>query len=131
VLVGGYLGGHLTFAKGLNVNHTAFEQGPSDWTPVLDAVELVEGAQRRVVAGDVPVVVWREAGQIYVLAATCTHVGGPLDEGKVSDGCIVCPWHGSTFRLSDGRIVRGPASTAQPSYETRVRGGQIEVRAAR
>ena len=131
VLLGGYLGGHLTFAKGVNVNHTAFEHGPRNWTPVLNDVELVEGAQRRVFAGDVPVVVCREAGQIYALAATCTHAGGPLDEGKVSDGCIVCPWHGSTFRLSDGRIGRGPASAAQPSYATRVRDGQIEVRASR
>ena len=131
VLVGGYLGGHLSFSKGVNVNHTAFEHGPDDWTPVLEDGALAEGAQRRVLAGDVPLLVCREAGQIYTLAAVCTHAGGPLDEGKITDGCVVCPWHGSTFRLGDGRIVRGPASTAQPSYESRVREGTIEVRAAR
>jgi nitrite reductase/ring-hydroxylating ferredoxin subunit len=130
LLVGGYLGGHLSFAKGVNVNHTAFEHGPTDWTPVLEDIALSEGAHRRVTASDVPVLVHRNAGQVFALANTCTHAGGPLDEGKIDDGCVVCPWHGSTFRVSDGKVVRGPASAAQPRYEARVRDGQIEVRAA-
>ncbi len=56
-------------------------------------------------------------------------MGGPLAEGTFADGCVICPWHGSTFRLDDGTIVRGPASTRQPTYETRVADGRIEVRA--
>jgi nitrite reductase/ring-hydroxylating ferredoxin subunit len=131
LLIGGYLGGHLAFAKGVNVNHTAFEHGPTDWTPVLEENALSEGTPRRVMASDVPVLVYRNAGQLFALANTCTHAGGPLDEGKFEGGgCVVCPWHGSTFQLSDGKVVRGPASAAQPRYETRVRDGQIEVRAA-
>ena len=72
----------------------------------------------------------RADGGLRALANTCTHAGGPLDEGELADGCVTCPWHGSTFRLDDGSVVRGPASTPQPTYETRVRDGWIEVRAA-
>lgn len=83
----------------------------------------------KVDAAGASVLLHRQDARIYALASTCSHLGGPLDEGKTSDGCITCPWHGSVFRLDDGRIVRGPASTPQPTYETRVANGRIEVRA--
>ena len=130
LLVGGYLGGHLSFVRGVNVNHTAFEHRPEDWTPVLPDAELGVGEHRKVLAGEAPVLLARADGGLRALANTCTHAGGPLDEGELADGCVTCPWHGSTFRLDDGSVVRGPASTPQPTYETRVRDGWIEVRAA-
>jgi nitrite reductase/ring-hydroxylating ferredoxin subunit len=129
LVAGSYLGGHLSFGKGTNVNRTAWQEGPGEWTPVLAEAELGEAA-RKVDAGGVPVLLCRDGGRIRALANTCSHMGGPLDEGTFADGCVTCPWHGSVFRLSDGGIVRGPATTAQPHYETRVQDGQIEVRRA-
>lgn len=129
LLAGGYLGGHLSFARGVGVNHTAFEHRPEDWTPVLPDAELGVGEHRKVLAGEAPVLLARGAGGLAALANTCSHAGGPLDEGEFADGCVICPWHGSTFRLDDGEVVRGPASTPQPTYETRVQDGWIEVRA--
>jgi nitrite reductase/ring-hydroxylating ferredoxin subunit len=129
LLAGGYLGGHLSFVRGVNVNHTAFEHRPEDWTAVLPEGDLAEGEHRKVLAGEAPVLLVRSAGALHALSNTCTHAGGPLDEGEFADGCVTCPWHGSTFRLEDGAVVRGPASTPEPSYETRVREGWIEVRA--
>jgi len=129
LVAGAYLGGHLSFAKGVNVNHTFLEYRPHEWTTVLAEAELAEGELRRVSAGDASVLLVREDGEIHALANTCSHAGGPLDEGELAEGCVICPWHGSAFRLSDGHIVRGPATIPQPAYETRVRGGKIEVRA--
>jgi nitrite reductase/ring-hydroxylating ferredoxin subunit/uncharacterized membrane protein len=128
LIAGAYLGGHLSFAKGVNVNHTFLEYRPHEWTTVLAEAELADGELRRVSAGDVSVLLVREDGQIHALANTCSHAGGPLDEGKLADGCVICPWHASTFRLTDGHIVRGPASIPQPAYQTRVRDGRIEIR---
>ncbi|MGH3550912.1 MAG: Rieske 2Fe-2S domain-containing protein [Pseudonocardiaceae bacterium] len=128
LMIGGYLGGHLSYAKAVNVNHTAFEHGPQEWTPVLADADLSEGEHRRVSAGEASVLLVRNEGKLYALANTCSHAGGPLDEGEVVDGCVVCPWHASTFRLTDGSIVRGPASIAQPAYQTRLSDGKIEVR---
>jgi nitrite reductase/ring-hydroxylating ferredoxin subunit len=51
--------------------------------------------------------------------------------GKVADGVVTCPWHGSCFRLRDGAVVRGPAQNPQPMLEARVRDGSVEVRAHR
>lgn len=129
MLAGAYAGGHLSFVMGINVNHTAFEHRPDDWTPVLADADLADGAPTKVSADGADVLLYRYGGVLYALANTCTHMGGPLNEGRFADGCVTCPWHGSTFRLRDGHIVRGPASTPEPAYETRIRDGQIEVRA--
>ena len=80
-------------------------------------------------AGSVPVLLYRTDGTVYALASTCTHMGGPLQQGTISDGCVTCPWPGSTFRFADGSIVRSPASTPEPSHQTRIQNGRIEVRA--
>ncbi|MFB4298811.1 Rieske 2Fe-2S domain-containing protein [Actinomadura sp. NTSP31] len=125
---GAYLGGHLSFVMGVNVNRTAWQQGPQDWTPVLGEDELPDSEHRTVDVDGVPIMLYRAEQRVYALEATCTHMGGPLDKGTIADGCVTCPWHGSTFRLADGGIVRGPASTPEPCFETRVHDGRIEVR---
>jgi nitrite reductase/ring-hydroxylating ferredoxin subunit/uncharacterized membrane protein len=129
--VGGYLGGHLSYVQAVGVERKRFAGGPAAWTAVLDAAELEEGRPRVVRAGDTDVLLYREAGRLHALWASCTHQGGPLAEGTFADGTVQCPWHGSTFRLADGKVVRGPAAASQPVYEVRVTGGKVEVRAAR
>jgi nitrite reductase/ring-hydroxylating ferredoxin subunit len=127
---GGHLGGHLSFAEGVGVNQTAFEDGPGDWTPTLTEHELAAGRPVCARAGDVNVLIVRDGDGIHALDDRCTHRGGPLHEGEVADGCVTCPWHGSRFRLTDGSVERGPASSPQPLYETRVSDGRVEVRRA-
>ena len=128
LMFGGFLGGHLTFSKAVNVNRTADRTGPRKWTPVLAESELADGEHRKVEAGKVSVLLYRSGTGILALDSVCSHMGGPLEEGTFANGCVTCPWHGSTFRLGDGHIVRGPATTPQPCYEARVNDGQVEVR---
>jgi nitrite reductase/ring-hydroxylating ferredoxin subunit len=71
---------------------------------------------------------YRRYGEVYAIGATCSHAGGPLNEGKFSESCVQCPWHDSVFDMIDGHIVHGPATQKQPSFETRVRDGKIEIR---
>ena len=129
ISAGGYLGGHLSYVQAVGVERKAFAGGPATWTAVLTAAELEEGRPRVVRAGDTEVLLVREGNRLHALWASCTHEGGPLAEGSFADGCVTCPWHGSTFRLADGHVVRGPAAASQPVYETRVTDGKVEVRA--
>jgi nitrite reductase/ring-hydroxylating ferredoxin subunit/uncharacterized membrane protein len=129
ISVGGYLGGHLSYVQAVGVEKKRFAGGPSSWTPVLDAAELGEEAPRVVRAGDTEVLLYRDGTGLHALWASCTHECGPLAEGRFADGNVICPWHGSTFRLTDGKVVRGPAASSQPVFETRVTDGKIEVRA--
>lgn len=127
-----YLGGYLTFGRGAGVDHTAFEPTVSEWTDVAAAGELSERRPLRVRADGVPVVLVRHQGSTYALSATCTHAGGPLDEGEVvEDDGLRCPWHGSVFQLADGGVARGPASAAEPRWEVKIENERIHVRSAR
>jgi hemerythrin superfamily protein len=55
-------------------------------------------------------------------------MGGPLDEGWVLKGGLVCPWHGSCYDLATGKVLDGPSTCPQPRYETRIHGDMIEIR---
>jgi nitrite reductase/ring-hydroxylating ferredoxin subunit/uncharacterized membrane protein len=125
--LGGWLGGHLSYAYGVGVDTTAFQAGPSDWTDVGPAT-LTEGTPLQVDADGVPVLLIKQRGRVYALADRCTHRGGPLSEGTFSEGCVECPWHGSTFDLASGDVVRGPATRPQPRFAVRERDGRFEVR---
>lgn len=129
--VGGYLGAHLTYARGVGVDETTHNDWPQEWMPALDEDEVpADGTPKLAEVAGIPVLVSRRAGRLAAIANTCTHRGGPLDEGEFEDGCVVCPWHGSKFSLADGSIVRGPATAPQPAFDVRVRDGCVELRAA-
>lgn len=132
--VGGYLGGHLAYAQAVGVNRNAdAAKGPTDWTDAGAASDLSEDGLLRVEAAGQPVVLARVGGQLRGLLATCSHYGGPLDEGDVTgsgpDACVVCPWHRSAFRLRDGGVVHGPATVPQLAFDVRVVDGRLQVRA--
>lgn len=121
-----YLGGHLVSVLRIGVSH-APESLPDAFTAVLPERELPEGTRCRVEADGTAVVLVRQGGQVYALAEACSHLGGPLSEGTLEDGSVVCPWHNSRFALEDGRVLDGPAAVPQPCLAVRIRDGQIEV----
>jgi nitrite reductase/ring-hydroxylating ferredoxin subunit/uncharacterized membrane protein len=126
-----YLGGHLVFGEQVGVDHTAAQVPPTEFVPVLPEAELLENQLRRVTANGMAVLLLRRGQRIYAIAETCSHLGGPLAEGKVEDLSVRCPWHGSRFALDTGEVLDSPATFPQPCFDTRVQNGQIEVRVAR
>jgi nitrite reductase/ring-hydroxylating ferredoxin subunit/uncharacterized membrane protein len=128
--VGGYLGGYLSYGRGIGVNNAFWQEPPQDWTPVLDESAVVEDRPTKVSANGATVLLYRHGGRIQAIGSRCTHAGGPLEEGEVDGeaGCVTCPWHASVFRLDDGSVVHGPATIAEPAYDVRVEGGKVEVR---
>ncbi|MCU7726255.1 Rieske 2Fe-2S domain-containing protein [Actinoplanes sp. KI2] len=132
--LGAFLGGHLAYAQGAGANQAAPEIArlPADWTVVGSVASLPEGKTAVRTVGDVPVLFYRHGDQVSALVERCGHETGPLGDGEVvgagPDACVVCPWHGSTFRLADGAVVHGPAASAQPVLPCRVRDGKVEVR---
>ena len=123
-----FVGGELVFGRELMVDHSAFTAGPARWTPVLADDDLSEGAMRAVDVDGRQVLLARIDGLVSAIENTCSHAGGPLCEGSMSDGVVTCPWHGSRFRLSDGAVMGGPATFPQLQLQVRQRKGQIEVR---
>lgn len=126
-----WLGGHLVYGEQIGVDHTATADAdkPEKWTVAASDADLVEGKPKRVMAGNVAVLLVRQKGTIRALTDTCTHLGGPLSEGELDDEGIRCPWHGSRFCLADGSVLEGPATFPERLFDVRVKAGNIEVRA--
>jgi nitrite reductase/ring-hydroxylating ferredoxin subunit/uncharacterized membrane protein len=131
--VGGYIGGHVVFKHGYMVNFNAFSKGKraKEFTPVVAAAEVPEDQPTKVMFGPTAVMLVRRGDTVHALKETCAHAGGPLSEGELKADTITCPWHFSTFRLSDGAVVHGPAGSRQVSYAARINGGQIEIQGPR
>jgi nitrite reductase/ring-hydroxylating ferredoxin subunit/uncharacterized membrane protein len=123
-----YLGGDLVYGQRIGVNHADVDP-PEEFTPVMESGALAENSMARARAGNANVLLVRQHGQLCALAHSCSHLGGPLSEGTLKDGLVVCPWHGSEFALADGKILNGPATHDQPTFRVRERNGQIEVAA--
>ena len=127
--VGAFIGGHVVFKYGYMVNHNAFSSGKKarEYTAVLPAADLPEATPTKVMLGTTGLVVVRRGDLVWALKETCSHAGGPLAQGTLDGDTIVCPWHASAFRLSDGAVRHGPAATRQVAYRARISGDQLEV----
>lgn len=68
-------------------------------------------------------------GQFFCLDARCTHAGAPLDEGTLEGDLLTCPWHYSSFRVTDGSVVNGPAQKPLGTYNIVVGDEQLFVEA--
>lgn len=134
---GAYLGGFLALRLGAGASHAESiahlaELGWQDLCPLDD---LPNGRLVRRQLGYLSLAVFRDGVEVRVVTDHCAHLGGPLHQGRVitegGEQCVSCPWHGSVFRLSDGTVVHGPATARQPSLESRVADGLVQVRPAR
>ena len=129
VSVGGFIGGHIVFKYGYMVNYNAFARGKkaAEFTPVVPAAEVPENTPTKVSFGATSVMLVRRGEVVHALKDTCSHSGGPLSQGELDGDRITCPWHFSVFRITDGAVLHGPASSRQVSYRARVNAGQVEL----
>jgi glycine betaine catabolism B len=67
-------------------------------------------------------------GKYYAIGNVCTHMGGPLAEGKLEDYIVQCPWHGSRFDIRSGKVVRPPAMQPEPTYEVKVESNDVLIK---
>ena len=128
--IGAFVGGHVVFKYGYMVNRNAYERAKRarEFTALMPAAQLVDETPTRAMLGATALVVVRRGDLVFALKDTCSHAGGPLAEGSLAGDTIVCPWHASAFRLRDGAVRHGPASTRQVAYQARIDDGQVQVR---
>ncbi|HYM51301.1 MAG TPA: Rieske 2Fe-2S domain-containing protein [Candidatus Limnocylindrales bacterium] len=128
LIAAAYLGGELVFSLGTGVNHHAWEEAITEWMPALRLSDLPEATPHKVYVRGTAILLYRKGGTVCAISNTCSHAGGPLNEGTVAGDHVICPWHASRFDLCTGRVKGGPATVSQVRYETRIQDGQIEVR---
>src|SRR5438477_574145 len=125
---GVWLGGVLVYGQRIGVTHAAVS-APESFTPVAHSADLSDNSMTRVRKDDADLLLVRQQGRVCALSHPCAHMGGPLSEGTLKTGSVICPWHGSQFGLEDGHVMNGPATQNQPCLDVRERAGEIEVKA--
>jgi len=65
-------------------------------------------------------------GAICVLDGTCPHEGGPLGEGTIENGRVVCPWHAYAFDVLTGET--DDPSVKGEVLEAKVENGELRVK---
>ncbi|MGN6087893.1 MAG: Rieske 2Fe-2S domain-containing protein [Actinomycetales bacterium] len=137
VNVGGYLGGHLAYRQAAGANHAEHvpHRVPAGWHAACLLSDLTDGQLAAKEVRGTKVVLLRQGSDVQALADTCSHLSASLAEGRTvtgpdGDTCVECPWHASVFRMEDGAVVHGPATSPQPAFRTRVLNGVVEVELA-
>jgi nitrite reductase/ring-hydroxylating ferredoxin subunit len=63
-------------------------------------------------------------GQIWALDGICAHLGGPLGQGNVVDGRVICPWHAWEFDCRTGENCFNPGQRVA-TYPVKVEDNDI------
>jgi 3-phenylpropionate/trans-cinnamate dioxygenase ferredoxin component len=96
---------------------------------VARADEIQAGGKKVVDVDGLLVVVVNVGGRFYALEDVCTHDGGPLGEGELHEGHIICPRHGAHFDVRTGVALTLPAFEPVATYQVRVENGDVLVEA--
>lgn len=96
------------------------------WVDACAVDEVPEGRAKVIVAAGDRIAVFRDRGRLSALSSVCQHQNGPLGEGRVVDGLVVCPWHGYQYRPSCGCSPE-PFDERVPTFRIKVEGGRVLV----
>jgi 3-phenylpropionate/trans-cinnamate dioxygenase ferredoxin subunit len=89
--------------------------------------EVRPGEKKVAEVDGVLIVIVNLDGQYYALEDVCTHDGGPLGEGRLVDGQLICPRHGAHFDVRTGAALTLPAFDPVPTYAVHEQGGELFV----
>lgn len=73
------------------------------WHDAVRADEVPVGGTRAVTVAKERVLIMNLAGEMYAYRNACPGTPLPLDDARVTDGAIECPWHGCRFDVRGGR----------------------------
>lgn len=95
--------------------------------PVMKLAELPLGGMRACMVGGRELVICHTREGVFALDNICTHAHARLSEGRLRATRLVCPLHGASFDVRDGRVLGTPAEVPLPTHAVRVVDGTIEV----
>ena len=90
--------------------------------------EFPAGGAKVVSVGGEDVAIFHVDGEYYAMSDTCPHAGGPISEGEIEDGRVICPWHGWSFTLDPDD--KTPPSDMICKYRVSVENDEIFVEIA-
>ena len=93
----------------------------------IPLAEIAEGQMLVRTINGREIVICRTRHGIYALDNICTHAYARLNEGRLRGTRLICPLHGASFDVRDGRPLGAPATRPLTTHELRVVADRIEV----
>jgi len=100
--------------------------GGAGYIEVCSVSDLPEKGARIASIGGERVAVFRYDGKVSAISNVCKHQNGPLGEGRIVNGCVVCPWHGYEYDPATGASPP-PFTETVPTFRVRVDGDRVLV----
>jgi nitrite reductase/ring-hydroxylating ferredoxin subunit len=91
-----------------------------DYVKVTEGKNISPSQMKEVEVNGEKICLANVEGKYYAIGNVCTHLGGPLAQGKLEGYEVQCPWHGSRFDIRTGKVVRPPAMRSEPTYEIKI-----------
>lgn len=95
--------------------------------PVAAIADVPEGEVRVVQCGGRSLAVSNIDGELYAIDNVCTHDNGPLGEGRLRNGRVLCPRHGAAFDAKTGKVLSLPAVRSVAAYPVTVDGDDVYI----
>ena len=77
------------------------------WVKIAKDNDLPNGRVKTVVADKQQVCLVHHQNEFYAIGNRCPHQGGPLGEGQIEDGWVICPWHAYQYNPKTGKAPEG------------------------
>ncbi len=132
----GWLGGTLVYRNQIGIDRryanakSVLERNVEEGRPIANASEIGPGQLMlaKVGAKAERIALGKCSDGVHAFQDRCTHRGGPLSDGALVDCKVQCPWHGSQFDITTGRVVAGPAERQIKTYDIEQRAGEIYLK---
>lgn len=97
------------------------------WIAVAQVEDIPSSRKLVREAEGVSLLLVRAGSEVLAVRNRCTHLGQPLDGGRLMAGGIQCPFHGACFDLRTGAALNGPAVAPVACFAVKVEAGEIFV----
>ncbi len=90
--------------------------------------DVPEGSVAKAVVDRREIAIIQRDGSFFAMDGICTHEGGPLGEGTLDDGELVCPWHEGRYNIQSGEA--NPETnwvTDIKTFPTKIQDGYVWV----
>lgn len=99
----------------------------ADFIKVALATDVPDNSAIAVEIDGRAIAIFNIGGRLHAIENDCTHIGGPLCEGRIEGDQVFCPWHGAPFDIKSGAALGPPAMAGVKAFETKVEGDDVLI----
>lgn len=94
---------------------------------IAKTIDIPVGKMKHVEIDGNEIMIANVEGKFYAVGDRCPHLNAKLSDGKLTKTIVTCPRHFSSFDVTTGKIISGPANLYLQVYEVKVDGDDLLI----